>query len=176
MNTLVTALIVYKIVTVYRDIRGFNTSNTQTSAYGNHDGRRDLYPLISILVESGLITFIGQLTQSVMYKTATDAFPLVAGSVVMLYVRFLLIVDLVSGFHLLVSQGISTTVVLVRVEMGVTYDQNTSKTAYFTNSRRGPIQLAPYPSSKFNQTTTDFESPDDPNDSLSVRKLIPPNR
>ena len=87
VNTLVTALIVYKIVSVYNDIRGFNTSNAQASAYGNQDGRRDLYPLISILIESGLITFIGQLTQSIMYKTATIAFPLVAGSVVMLYVR-----------------------------------------------------------------------------------------
>ena len=83
-----------------------------------------------------------------------------------------------SGFHLLISQGISTTVVLVRVEMGLTYDHNTTKTAYYTNSRRGPIQLAPFPS-KLNHsttTTTDFESPDDPNDALSVRKLIPANR
>ena len=51
-------------------------------------GQRDLYsPLISILIESGLITFVGQLTQSIMYKSATAAFPLVSGSVVMLYVR-----------------------------------------------------------------------------------------
>jgi hypothetical protein len=82
VNALVTALIVYKIVSVYNDIRGFNL---QTNTHGN--GRRDLGPLISILIESGFITFAGQLTQSIMYKYATFAFPLVGGSVVMLYVR-----------------------------------------------------------------------------------------
>ena len=82
VNTLVTGLIVYKIITVYHDIRGFrvNTtgSNVQASAQGNASGRRDLYPLISILIESGLITFVGQLTQSIMYKSASFAFPLVS--------------------------------------------------------------------------------------------------
>jgi hypothetical protein len=84
VNALVTALIVYKIMNVYHDIRGFNASNVQ-SAHGN--GQRDLYPLISILIESGLITFAAQLMQSIMYKSASAAFPLVGGCVVMLYVR-----------------------------------------------------------------------------------------
>ena len=91
VNTITTALIVYKIVTVYNEIRGFNTSsNTGStgSAYGK--GQRDLYPLISILIESGLVTFVGQLAQSIMYKAAPDAFPLVGGCVVMLYVRLLI--------------------------------------------------------------------------------------
>ena len=83
MNTLVTALIVYKIMTVYNDIRGFDT-NILADAYG-----KNLNPMISILIESGLITFVGQLTQSIMYKSAIVAFPLVAGCVVMLYVRTL---------------------------------------------------------------------------------------
>jgi hypothetical protein len=82
VNALVTALIVYRIITVYNDIRGFNV---QASMHGN--GQRDLYPLISILIESGLITFVGQLAQSIMYKSAGFAFPLVGGCVVMLYVR-----------------------------------------------------------------------------------------
>ena len=84
VNALVTALIVYRIITVYNDIREF-TGNVQASAHGN--GLRDLYPLISILIESGLITFVGQLAQSIMYKFAAAAFPLVGGCVVMLYVR-----------------------------------------------------------------------------------------
>ena len=50
-------------------------------------GHRDLSPVISILIESGLITFVAQVTQTIMYKAATVAFTLVAGSVVMLYVR-----------------------------------------------------------------------------------------
>ena len=101
VNALATALIVYKIINVYHDIRGFNnTSNVQGSALGN--GQRDLYPLISILVESGLITFIGQLTQTIMYKSATEAFPLVGGCVVMLYVRgFSFCRSLVFGWRLI---------------------------------------------------------------------------
>ena len=87
VNLLVTALIVYKIIVVYNDIRVFSTRNVQTNhdAYGN--GRRDLYPVLSILIESGLMTFVGQLVQSIMYTTTIPGFPLVSGPVVMLYVR-----------------------------------------------------------------------------------------
>jgi hypothetical protein len=130
VNALVTALIVYKIIAVYHDIQGFNAQNVQAIAHGL--GKRDLYPLASILMESGIMTFAGQLAQSIMYKSATAAFPLVGGCVVMLYV-WAFLVDLV--FYLLISsstfftQGISMTAVLVRVERGVSYDHNTSKTA-----------------------------------------------
>jgi hypothetical protein len=87
-NALLTALIVYKIIIVYHDVRGFNTAgDVQASAYGDIHGHRDLYPLISILIESGLITFAAQLVQAIMYKSAPAAFPLVGGCVVMLYVR-----------------------------------------------------------------------------------------
>ena len=86
MNALVTALIVYRIIMVYNEIRGFNNSNIRASAHGN--GRRDLNPLISILIESGLITFVGQLAQCLMFRLGSDgAFPLISGVVVMLYVR-----------------------------------------------------------------------------------------
>jgi len=131
VNALVTALIVYRIISVYNDIRGFNAGIVRASAHGS--GQRDLYPLISILIESGLITFVGQLAQSIMYKFAGDAFPLVGGCVVMLY-------------------GISTTAVLVRVDTGVSYDQNTSRTANSMNSGR-PVQLTPF-ALKFNHTTS----------------------
>ena len=169
VNTLVTGLIVYKIVIVYNDIRGFGISNVQTSTLGS--GQRDLNPLISILIESGLITFVGQLTQSIMYKSASDAFPLVGGCVVMLYVRASF-VDLLSYSHLLITQGISTTVVLVRVEMGISYDQNTSRTANSANSGR-PIQLTPF--TKLNQSTI-IDGGDDLQDARSERKLIPVRR
>ena len=80
VNALVTAMIVYRIITVYHNIQEFNISNG--SGYRDH-----LSPIKSILIESGMITFAGQLTQSIMYKSATHAFPLVGGSVVMLFVR-----------------------------------------------------------------------------------------
>ena len=70
-------------MTVYTDLRGFDIkTNVKASVYG-----KNLNPIVSILIESGLITFVGQLTQSIMYKSANDAFPLVGGCVVMLYVR-----------------------------------------------------------------------------------------
>ena len=91
VNALVTGLIVYRIINVYNDIRGFSTnlnnSNSNSGYGGSTTGQRNLYPLISILIESGLITFVAQLAQTIMYKSATAAFPLVGGSVVVLYVR-----------------------------------------------------------------------------------------
>jgi hypothetical protein len=177
MNMLVTALIVYKIISVYNDTREFNKSSVQASSHGN--GRRDLSPLISILIESGLMTFVGQLTQSIMYKTAPEVFPLVGGCVVILYVRAsfrLLIWCLISSTYL---QGISSTVVLVRVELGITYDTVTTNilsTVDSSNSGR-PIQLTPLAfASKINlsQTTTtivDIAESDDPR-SLAERKSI----
>ena len=91
VNALVTGLIVYRIINVYNDIRGFSTNlnnNNSNSGYGGSTtGQRNLYPLISILIESGLITFVAQLAQTIMYKSATVAFPLVGGSVVVRYVR-----------------------------------------------------------------------------------------
>ena len=158
-------------MTVYNDIRGFNTSSFQGSTHGS--GQRNLNPLISILIESGLITFVGQLTQSIMYKSATSAFPLVGGCVVMLYVRAscrLLI--WLSYSHLLITQGISTTVVLVRVELGISYDHNTTRTAISANSGR-PIQLTPF-TSKINQTTSTVIDigEDDPHDTQSERKIM----
>lgn len=144
VNALVTALIVYKIISVYHNIREFNI---QACVHGT-----DFNPLISMLIESGLITFIGQLTQSIMYKSATEAFPLVGGCVVMLYVRVSLsIVDLVSYFSsLFISQGISMTVVLVRVAMGISYEHNTVTTWTTSDSARAPVH---YPSFAMNKTT-----------------------
>ena len=149
VNALVTGLIVYRIINVYNDIRGFSTNlnnNNSNSGYGGSTtGQRNLYPLISILIESGLITFVAQLAQTIMYKSATAAFPLVGGSVVVLYVRELLFFSMsfLGNDNLpffFFQQGISTTVVLVRVDTGVSYENNTSRTAHSTDSGR-PMHL-----------------------------------
>jgi hypothetical protein len=98
VNALVTILIIYRIITVYNGIRRLksNVEATSPSVHGN--GQRNLYPLISILIESGLITFIAQLAQSIMYKYDSLAYPLVGyGTVVMLFVsssyRFLILLS-----------------------------------------------------------------------------------
>jgi hypothetical protein len=57
--------------------------------------------------------------------------------------------------------------------MGITYDRNTSKTAYSMNSRR-PIPLAQFPS-KLNQSITidvEFPATDDPYDKGLESKVI----
>jgi len=126
-NALDTGLIVFKIINVYHDIRGLHPSPTSSRPGSYGSGQRDLYPLISILVESGLITLAAQLMQSIMYKFAAPAFPLVGGVVVMLY-------------------GISMTAVLVRVELGVSYDQNTSRTANSSTNFGRHIPFTPMPS------------------------------
>ena len=178
VNTLATGLIIYKIVTVYREIQELkllNASNVLAIGSASRNGQPDLYPLISILIESGLMTFVGQLIQSIMYKTAGPAFALVAGCVVMLYVRAS---RFASGvvISFITSQGISTTIVLVRVELGITYDHNTSRSE---NSRHGSIhwQPAPIASNPNHTTTIDVEVPDVPNDTRSVtrRKIVRPN-
>ena len=81
VNAVATTLIVYKIITVFNSIQEFNVSN------GSRSGQRNLSPIVSILIESGMITFVAQLIQSVLYKTANHVFPLIGGIVVMLFVR-----------------------------------------------------------------------------------------
>ena len=154
MNALLTALIVYKIITVFNEIRGFNNSNIRTSARRN--GRPDLNPLISILIESGLMTFVGQLAQCLMFRLSSDeSFPLISGVVVMLYVRALCPLLIWCFNLLLITQGISMVVVLVRVETGVSYEQNTLRTVNSTNLgtsesiHRAPLALK---FTKFGQT------------------------
>jgi hypothetical protein len=115
-NALATGLIVSKIVIVHRSIRAM-----ENTAKGLG---RDMVPIISILIESGMLTFVAQLVQIFMFKFANDAYPIIGGPVVMLYVRVLLsIIDLmVFDYIYPIKQGISSAIVLVRVEMGLIYD------------------------------------------------------
>lgn len=95
VNTLVTGLIAYKIHTLYRDIQ-----SKPHDIYTHHRDPRDLYyPTISIVVESGFLTFVAQLVQILVYKLDIIAFPIVAPVIMMLYVRGIMsIINLV--FHL----------------------------------------------------------------------------
>ena len=72
--------------------------------------------------------------------------------------------------HLLITQGISSTVVLVRVDMGISYDHNTTRTVNSANSGH-PIQLTPF-GLKINQSTIMEIAGDDSNDARSERKRM----
>ena len=78
-NALVTGLIIFKILIVFREIQGLE------SRVGL--GPRDIFPVISILIESGVITFVVQLMQTFMYKFYITAYPILSGVIVQLYVR-----------------------------------------------------------------------------------------
>ena len=79
-NTLVTGLIITKILIVYRDIQGSESRVGHTNRLG-----RDIVPIISILIESGVIAFVGQLVQTLLFKLDITAYPIVGRPVVMLY-------------------------------------------------------------------------------------------
>ena len=84
-NALVTSLLIFKIFTVYRDVRGLESRVEYTNRLGC-----DVVRIIYILIESGVITFMAQLVQTLMYKFANNAYPIIGGPVVQIYVR---------GFH-----------------------------------------------------------------------------
>jgi hypothetical protein len=133
-NALVTGLMMYKIITASNNARGFKTQ----AAGANGTGQHQRHLLMPILIDSGLIIFVGQLVQSIMFVAANDAFPLVAGSVVMLY-------------------GILTT---VRVETGAVSHHR--KAVNSVDSGRsdsgGPIQLSSFASTLKVNPDTDAES------------------
>ena len=84
-NALVTGLVISKILTVYRDIQGLELLE---SHIGYANGlKRDIVPIIYILIESGVITFMAQLVQTLMYKFDINAYRIIGGPVVQLYVR-----------------------------------------------------------------------------------------
>ena len=76
-NALVTGLIVTKIVIVYRDI------SPKRAGYANGLTRG----IVPILIESGMMTFVAQLAQTVMFKYDPDGYPIIGRIVVMLFVR-----------------------------------------------------------------------------------------
>ena len=95
-NAVATSLIVFKIFMVYR---GLQTVKNRAGFF-NGRGSLDRYPVLSILVESGLVTFVGQLVQTVLFNNDNPMFPIVSGVVVMLYVRASCRI-LIRGIHLL---------------------------------------------------------------------------
>jgi hypothetical protein len=148
VNTFATALIVYKIIIIHIEVQ-------QLDVQTNGSGIPNLSTLISILVESGLITFAGQLAQSIMYKAATNAFLLVGGSVVMLYVRACRLLNPrhVFIYTYFMTQGISMTAVFVRVAMGISYDNTTLARITISTNLDGQMQLTTF-EAKLNPSQT----------------------
>ena len=81
-NALVTGLLIFKIITVYRDIQGFE----RCIGYANEPGR-DILRIISFLIESGVITFMVQLVQPLMYKFDPSGYRIIGGLVAQINVR-----------------------------------------------------------------------------------------
>ena len=81
-NALATGLVIFKILIVYRDIRELESRVGYVNGLG-----RDVVRIISILIESGVITFIAQLVHILMYRFDITAYPIIGGPVVQIYVR-----------------------------------------------------------------------------------------
>ena len=132
-NALVTGLLIFKILTVYRDIRELERRIGYTNGLG-----REVVRIMTILLESGVITIMAQLVQTVMFKLDNTSYPIIGGPVIQIYVRVLQsIVDL-KVFCLYIypiMQGISMAIVLLRVEMGLAYEvDNIASNIRFTAS------------------------------------------
>ena len=86
VNAIVTGLLVLKITLEYR----------QTKCSNHLDWRRNIVPIIAILIETGLMTFVGQLAWTISYGLESNVFSLVAGVVIMLYVGVNLKINLIA--------------------------------------------------------------------------------
>jgi hypothetical protein len=95
VNTIFTGLLVFKIAKSSMALR-----NTHTR------GIQDLTPLISMLIESGLVLFLTQLIWLVTFSLETSVFNLVSGPVAMIY-------------------GIIPTTIVVRVALAGTTNKST---------------------------------------------------
>jgi hypothetical protein len=91
VNTIVTGLLVFKIVLEYRKIK-----HSSYNPNGDHlTWRRNILPIIAILIETGLMTFVGQMAWTISYGLQSNVFGLVAGVVIVLYVGVDLDIDLI---------------------------------------------------------------------------------
>ncbi|KDR76867.1 hypothetical protein GALMADRAFT_155579 [Galerina marginata CBS 339.88] len=104
VNAIVTSLLVLRLALIHREL-------VQLLG-GNQKQRLNLRPLIAMLVESGMFTFIAQLIWLVFFRLQTTSvshgFSVVSDSVVMIY-------------------GITPTIVIVRVSMSTSYENTTTQ-------------------------------------------------
>ena len=79
VNTIVTGLLVLKLVLLHREIRHSLPDSSTHKGY-------DLLPVISVLIESGMFTFIGQLVWVVLFRLQSPGFNAVGSPITMIYV------------------------------------------------------------------------------------------
>ncbi|KDR77490.1 hypothetical protein GALMADRAFT_1326228 [Galerina marginata CBS 339.88] len=112
VNAIVTSLLVLKIVLLHRELGG---SGLRT------EGMYELRPLISIIIESGMFTFVAQTIWVVFVRLEIDGntgFGAVISPTTMIY-------------------GITPTIVLVRAAMGRSYDLTVIRSAIEFSPQQG---------------------------------------
>lgn len=120
-NTITTALIVFRIVKISRDI--------DPLAGGSH-----LRPAVAMVIESGMFTFVVQLMWVVFFSlNRHPGFYLIGGFTTMTYVRPSFLSPSPAN-QLTFTQGITPTVLALRISMGSAYDstlkERTTMTAH----------------------------------------------
>ena len=76
LNTILTGLLVFKLAKASLALRHVHAR-----------GMLDFTPLISIIVESGLVLFVVQFVLVICFSTESSALNLTSGSIAMIYVR-----------------------------------------------------------------------------------------
>lgn len=107
VNSVVTALLVLKLVVAHREV--------------NQDGQlgstQSLLPVIAVLAESGIFTVVAQIIWTVLFGLQNTGFNSVDGSITMIYVSAVQLLRYVRLTNW-VPQGITPTIIIVRVTMG----------------------------------------------------------
>jgi hypothetical protein len=120
VNTIFTGLLVFKIAKSSMALRHTHTRGIQ-----------DFTPLITMLIESGLIFFMAQLVWVVCFNLESSAFDLISGPLTIIYVRAYLRIYFFRSFFYCVFyiKGIIPTTIVVRVAMAGTANKTRNKSS-----------------------------------------------
>jgi hypothetical protein len=129
VNTIVTGLLVLKIVLEYRQTNHSNYNHNHLT------WRKNIVPIIAILIETGLMTFVGQMAWTISYGLQSSIFGLVAGVVIVLY-------------------GLSPTIIHVRAALGSSYEVSRVESTIHFADRTKPSKKISLPATESQQSSS----------------------
>ena len=128
VNALVTGLIVFKILTVFLEVKAAMTSVERT--LGSTGGTK-LRHIVFVIIESGMTLFAIQLIRILFAVLPAEAVPDFSDYLIVLQQMFNVItIKICSIFYFCftdnIYQGITPTIILVRVSMRLSFDDEES--------------------------------------------------
>lgn len=116
VNAILTGLLVFKIAKASLALR-----------HTHARGIQDFTPLISMLIESGIVFFLVQLIYVICFSLESSAFNLISGPIIMVYVRPLFTFYLLLFRLIVFFKGIIPTTIVVRVALAGTANKSGSQ-------------------------------------------------